>query len=163
MRERGYGRIVLTTSSSGLYGNFGQANYGAAKMALVGLMNTLVLEGAKYDIRVNCLAPSAASRMTADLMEPEQLEQLSPEAVTVGLLALVSEDAPNRTVMAAGAGTYARAVIAETHGLYLPPETRTPEAVLEGWAEVCDATDQMEFESGGEQPRAFLRRAAAGR
>lgn len=162
MRQQSYGRVVLTTSSSGLYGNFGQSNYGAAKMALVGLMNTLVLEGAKYDIRVNCLAPSAESRMTADLMRSGQLEQLAPEAVTVGLLALVCEDAPNRTVLAAGAGTYARAVIAETHGLYLPSERRTPEAVLAGWQEICDTTDQMEFTSGSEQPRAFLRRATAG-
>jgi NAD(P)-dependent dehydrogenase (short-subunit alcohol dehydrogenase family) len=109
MRAQNYGRIVMTTSSSGLYGNFGQSNYGAAKMALVGLMQTLSIEGAKNGIRVNCLAPTAATRMTKNLMPDSALELLRPEAVTPGLLALVAEDAPTRAILCAGAGAFERA------------------------------------------------------
>jgi NAD(P)-dependent dehydrogenase (short-subunit alcohol dehydrogenase family) len=105
MREASYGRIVMTTSSSGLYGNFGQANYGAAKMALVGLMQTLSIEGAKSDIRVNCLAPTAATRMTEGLLPPAVLAVLTPEAVVPAMLVLVGQDAPNRAIACAGAGT----------------------------------------------------------
>jgi NAD(P)-dependent dehydrogenase (short-subunit alcohol dehydrogenase family) len=108
MREQKYGRIVMTTSSTGLYGNFGQSNYGAAKMALVGLMQTLSLEGAKYDIRVNCLAPTAATRMTAGLMPEPVLKQLEPGSVTPALLALVAQDAPTRAILCAGAGAFER-------------------------------------------------------
>ena len=96
MQAQKYGRIVMTTSSTGLYGNFGQTNYGAAKMALVGFMQTLALEGAKDGIRVNCLAPTAATRMTEGLMPAAVLEKLAPEAVTPGLIHLVSADAPTR-------------------------------------------------------------------
>src|SRR5439155_5908566 len=101
MREQSYGRIVMTTASSGLYGNFGQANYGAAKMALVGLMQSLSIEGAKNDIRVNCLAPTAATRMTENLMPEPVLKLLEPGAVTPALLALVAEDAPSRAILCA--------------------------------------------------------------
>jgi NAD(P)-dependent dehydrogenase (short-subunit alcohol dehydrogenase family) len=104
MRQQRYGRIVMTTSSSGLYGNFGQANYGAAKLALVGFMQTLALEGAKQDIRVNCIAPTAATQMLEGLLSPGQLALLRPELVSPGVLALVSEDAPNRAILCAGAG-----------------------------------------------------------
>ena len=98
MREQKYGRIVMTTSSTGLYGNFGQSNYGAAKMALVGLMQTLSLEGAKYDIRVNCLAPTAATQMTEGVLSPESLRLLDPMLVSPGLLALVCEDAGEQVI-----------------------------------------------------------------
>ena len=117
MRTQNYGRIVMTTSSSGLYGNFGQANYGAAKMALVGLMQTLSIEGAKHDIRVNCLAPTAATRMTENLMPEAVLRLLEPGAVTPGLLALVAEDAPTRTILCAGAGSFERAHVTLTQGV----------------------------------------------
>lgn len=116
MRERNYGRIVMTTSSSGLYGNFGQANYGAAKMALVGFMQTLAIEGAKNDIRVNCLAPTAHTRMTEDLGAALPLEALGPELVSPGLVYLVSEDAPTRCILAAGAGGFERAYVTITQG-----------------------------------------------
>src|SRR5580658_3884411 len=116
MKDQGYGRIVLTTSSSGLYGNFGQANYAAAKLALVGLMQTLALEGAKYDIRVNCIAPTAATQMTEDILLPEQLALLRPELVSPGVLALVSEDAPTRAILCAGAGGFEIAKITLTEG-----------------------------------------------
>ncbi|MBC8058755.1 MAG: SDR family NAD(P)-dependent oxidoreductase [Rhizobiales bacterium] len=119
MRAQNYGRIVMTTSSSGLYGNFGQSNYGAAKMALVGLMQTLSIEGAKNDIRVNCLAPTAATRMTENLMPEAVLNLLKPEAVTPGLLALVAEDAPTRAILCAGAGAFERAHITLTPGVFV--------------------------------------------
>jgi len=119
MREQSYGRIVMTTSSSGLYGNFGQANYGAAKMALVGLMQTLSIEGAKNDIRVNCLAPTAATRMTENLMPEPVLKLLQPESVTPGLLALVAENAPTRAILCAGAGAFERAHITLTQGVFV--------------------------------------------
>ena len=119
MRAQNYGRIVMTTSSSGLYGNFGQANYGAAKMALVGLMQTLSIEGAKNNIRVNCLAPTAATRMTENLMPEAVLKLLTPGSVTPGLLALVSEDAPTRAILCAGAGAFERAHITLTRGIFV--------------------------------------------
>lgn len=162
-KEQGYGRIAFTTSSSGLYGNFGQSNYGAAKMGVVGLMNTLVLEGKKFDIRVNCLAPAAATRMTEDLMPPEVLDLLAPETVTPGLLYLVSEEAPNRTILAAGAGSFARAVIYETPGVHLPPDELSPEGVAQRWEAICDPEGQREYLQGGEQPEKLLRRAAESR
>lgn len=159
MREQAYGRIAMTTSSSGLYGNFGQANYGAAKMALVGLMHTLVLEGQKYDIRINALSPVAATRMTESLFPPEALAKFTPESVTPGLLYLVSEDAPNRTVLTAGAGGYARAVISETDGIYLEGDDQTPEAIAERWAEAGDAATAKEYRQGHDQTMKFLAKA----
>ncbi len=119
MRAQNYGRIVMTTSSSGLYGNFGQSNYGAAKMALVGLMQTLAIEGAKNNIHVNCLAPTAATRMTENLMPEAVLKLLLPETVTPGLLALVAEDAPTRAILCAGAGAFERAHITLTQGVFV--------------------------------------------
>jgi NAD(P)-dependent dehydrogenase (short-subunit alcohol dehydrogenase family) len=123
MKQQNYGRIVMTTSSSGLYGNFGQANYGAAKMAVVGLMNTLCIEGQKNNIQVNCLSPTARPAMTEELIKDKRvLALMTVESVTTGLLALVAENAPNRTILGCGAGGYARAVIKETDGIYLSPE-----------------------------------------
>ena len=159
MREAGYGRIAMTSSSSGIYGNFGQSNYGAAKMGLVGLMNVLHLEGAKYNIRVNSLAPVAATRMTENLMPPEMLDLLKPEAVSAGLAYLVSEDAPSRLVLAAGAGGYAASKIYETDGIYLPPEQQTPENVAANIDAIMDASNQKEFVQGGEQSIKFLGKA----
>ncbi|RZJ34780.1 MAG: SDR family NAD(P)-dependent oxidoreductase, partial [Brevundimonas sp.] len=119
MRDKGYGRVIFTTSSSGLYGNFGQANYGAAKMALVGLMQTLALEGRKFDIRVNCLAPSAATRMTEGLYSEDDLKGLSTDLVSPGVVALASENAPTRTILLAGAGAFEQAHITMTQGIYV--------------------------------------------
>ena len=124
MRDRGYGRIVFTSSASGIYGNFGQANYGAAKAAMIGLMNVLHLEGAKYDIRVNVLAPTAATGMTAGLLPPEIAALLTPELVTPAVLFLVGENAPSRTIMGAGGGVFAVTHIEETAGR-LPAGSRT--------------------------------------
>jgi NAD(P)-dependent dehydrogenase (short-subunit alcohol dehydrogenase family) len=138
MRDQGYGRIVMTTSSSGLYGNFGQSNYAAAKMALVGLMQTLAIEGAKYNIRVNCLAPTAATQMTADILSQESLAWLAPERVSPGLLALVSEDAPTRAILCAGAGHFARANVTLTEGRFVGSGDDAGEQVIRNWDEISD-------------------------
>jgi NAD(P)-dependent dehydrogenase (short-subunit alcohol dehydrogenase family) len=151
MRAQKYGRVVMTTSSSGLYGNFGQANYGAAKMGLVGLMQTLSIEGAKDGIRVNCLAPTAATRMTEGLMPPEVLAQLTPGAVTPGLLYLVAEEAPTRTIICAGAGTFERAYITLTGGLHIGTGPDAAEQVAARFDEISDRSVEMVPESGSAQ------------
>jgi len=161
MREQNYGRIVMTTSSSGMYGNFGQSNYGAAKMAVLGFMNTLVLEGAKNNIHVNALAPTAATRMTEDLMPPEVLAMLQPEAVTAGALTLCHKDAPTRFILCAGAGGYASTRLFETEGTFIAAEQQSPEAVIEQWDAVTDTSAQSELQSGMKQSEKFLGKAMA--
>ena len=151
MRAQNYGRIVMTTSSSGLYGNFGQANYGAAKMALVGLMQTLSIEGAKNDIRVNCLAPTAATRMTENLMPEAVLNLLQPEAVTPGLLALVAEDAPTRAILCAGAGAFERAHITLTQGVFVGLPDDAPEQVALHFDALSDREGETVPASGNAQ------------
>jgi NAD(P)-dependent dehydrogenase (short-subunit alcohol dehydrogenase family) len=151
MNEQKYGRIVMTTSSSGLYGNFGQSNYGAAKMALVGLMQTLSIEGAKNDIRVNCLAPTAATRMTEGLMPEAVLAALAPEAVVPAMLVLASRDAPNRTILCAGAGTFEAAHITMTQGVWLGTDALTPERLAERLADVTNRTGETVPQSGSAQ------------
>jgi NAD(P)-dependent dehydrogenase (short-subunit alcohol dehydrogenase family) len=133
MREQRYGRIVMTTSSSGLYGNFGQANYGAAKMALVGLMQTLAIEGEKYGVRVNCLAPTAATGMTEGVLSEESLRLLQPALVSPGLLALVSDEAPTRAILCAGAGHFAVANITLTEGRYVGDGADAGEQLIRQW------------------------------
>jgi NAD(P)-dependent dehydrogenase (short-subunit alcohol dehydrogenase family) len=160
MREQQYGRIVFTTSSSGLYGNFGQSNYGAAKMAVVGLMNTLCMEGAKYDIRVNCLAPTAATRMTEDIMPAEILQLLQPEPVSAGMLALVAKNGPNRRILAAGGGGYAISRITETPGVSFAFDQCTPEAVAGAWSDIEAADGSEELTGGFQQSEKFVVRAA---
>jgi NAD(P)-dependent dehydrogenase (short-subunit alcohol dehydrogenase family) len=162
MKQQNYGRIVMTTSSSGLYGNFGQANYGAAKMAVVGLMNTLCIEGQKNNIQVNCLSPTARTAMTEELIEDKRvLELMTVESVTTGLLALVAESAPNRTILGCGAGGYARAVIKETDGIYLSPEQQTPENLLASWDALEDQTNAQELKAGWMQTNKYVAKAAA--
>ncbi|WP_426415392.1 SDR family NAD(P)-dependent oxidoreductase [Aestuariirhabdus sp. LZHN29] len=161
MRQQQYGRIVMTSSSSGLYGNFGQSNYGAAKMALVGLMNTLHLEGIKYGIHTNTLAPTAGTRMTEDLILDKRIfDVMTPAAVTAGLLVLCSEQAPARQILCAGAGGYARARIYETEGIFLAPEQQTPDNVLAGWDRLSDTQGQKALQAGGEQTLKFIGKAA---
>ncbi len=161
MRDQNYGRIVVTTSSSGMYGNFGQSNYGAAKMAVLGFMNTIGLEGAKNDIRINALAPTAGTRMTEDLMPKEVLDMLTPESVTAGLLTLCHDDAPNRYILCAGAGGYASTRLFETDGIFLPAEEQTPENILANIAEVSDTSNQSIMETGAGQTQKFLGKAMA--
>ena len=158
MRGQNYGRIVMTTSSSGLYGNFGQANYGAAKMALVGLMQTLSIEGAKNDIRVNCLAPTAHTRMTEDLGAALPLEALSPALVTPGLLYLVSRDAPSRAILAAGAGGFERAYVTLTQGDFVTGED-APEQVAARFDAISDRTGEIVPEMGAAQGMIELTKA----
>ena len=159
MREQRYGRIVMTTSSSGLYGNFGQANYSAAKMALVGLMQTLAIEGAKYDIRVNCLAPSAATRMTDGVLSEESLRVLDPARVSPGLLALVSENAPTRSILCAGAGNFATANVTLTPGYFVGVDEEAGEQVIAHWHEVTDRAGEIVPEYGFTQAEREVARA----
>ncbi len=153
MRERGYGRIVLTTSSSGLWGNFGQSNYGAAKMALVGFMQSLGIEGAKYDIRVNCLAPTAATRMMEDILPEDQLAELRCEQVSSAVLALVAENAPNRAILCAGAGSFELALIGMTQGIHIADVSDAAEDILERWPELADQVSAILPSQGFEQSR----------
>jgi len=151
MQAQNYGRVVMTTSSSGLYGNFGQANYGAAKMALAGLMQTLSIEGEKHGIRVNCLAPTAATRMTEGLMPEQVLRALEPHAVVPAMLVMASEDAPNRTIICAGAGSFEVAHITLTQGVYLGDAPDTPERLAAAMTQVVDRQGERVPRSGSEQ------------
>jgi NAD(P)-dependent dehydrogenase (short-subunit alcohol dehydrogenase family) len=162
MREQAYGRIVMTTSSSGLYGNFGQTNYGSAKMGVIGAMNTLCQEGAKYNIRVNALAPTAGTRMTEGLIPEGAFELLTPETVTPAVLYLVSEDAPTRTIIAAGAGCYSVVTIHETQGAWLAPEEQTPEGIAAHWDAISDTSGEAIPQAGFEQTVKFTGMAAEG-
>ena len=162
MKENQYGRIVMTTSSSGMYGNFGQTNYGAAKAGLSGLMRTLCLEGAKYDIRVNTLSPTARSRMTEGLMPEEILEKLKVEPVSAGLVYLVCDDAPNRVILCAGAGGYALTKVVETQGINLSEGEQTAENVAAHWDRISSMEGAEEFTNGGQQGAKFLGRIAKG-
>ena len=156
MKEQGYGRILVTSSSSGLYGNFGQSNYGAAKLGVVGFINTLKLEGQKDNIHVNALAPVAWTRMTSNLMPPEMEDALAPEQVTPAVVFMCSEQAPTGKIICAGAGAYAAAQIVETRGLYLGTAP-TAEDVADNWEQISKLDDQAEaLFQGGEQTRRFF-------
>ncbi len=156
MKEQQYGRIVMTTSSSGLYGNFGQTNYGAAKLGQIGFMNTLKLEGQKDNIHVNAVSPVAATRMTEDLMPPEALEKLKPEFVTPGVMVLCAEDAPTGVILTAGAGVFAQAKIIETKGAYLGRANLSAEAVKDNWDRITDESEAKAFFQGAEQTIKFF-------
>ncbi|MHB1813744.1 MAG: SDR family NAD(P)-dependent oxidoreductase [Steroidobacteraceae bacterium] len=162
MKDRGYGRIVLTTSSSGLYGNFGQSAYAAAKMALVGLMQTLALEGERHGIHVNCIAPSAATQMTRDLWSQEDLAALDPRRVSPAVVALASEAAPNKRIVLAGAGSFKLAHVTMTPGIYLPDDRSSAEQLLALWERIEDRAAERVPASGFEQYRFEVERARAG-
>jgi NAD(P)-dependent dehydrogenase (short-subunit alcohol dehydrogenase family) len=161
MRARNHGRIVFTTSSSGLYGSFGQANYAAAKMALVGLMQTLALEGEKHDIRVNCLAPTAATVMTEGILSPGALAALAPEKVSPGLVALVADDAPTRAILLAGAGSYECAHVTMTQGIHIVDTSCAAEEVRRRFAQIVDRGGEIVPGSGVQQYQLELDKAAA--
>lgn len=160
MRNQGYGRIVFTSSSTGLYGNFGQTNYGAAKMAMVGMMNTLHLEGAKYNIHVNCLAPTAGTAMTEGLMPDAVFELLAPESVSPGVVFLASEGAPSRKVLAAGGGSFAVFKGFETEGVNLLPDRLTADGVAEVWEQINKEEGMRELQGGFEQTGKFATQGA---
>jgi NAD(P)-dependent dehydrogenase (short-subunit alcohol dehydrogenase family) len=160
MRAANFGRILMTSSTSGIYGNFGQANYGAAKTGLVGLMNVLQIEGAKHDIRLNALVPSAATRMTQGLLPDSALALMKPELVTPAALFLVSDDAPRRTILGAVAGGFSRIYIAETAGVFLGEKASTPEAVAAAFTQISDFSTATVSEDAGGPALKFLRQAA---
>ena len=162
MREQAYGRILMTSSSTGLFGNFGQANYGAAKLGLAGLTKTLALEGAKYDIRVNSLAPTAATRMTEDVLPPAIAAAFNPETVVPAALFLVSEDAPNNAIVGAGAGVYQASYVTLTPGVALPKGRRTVEEVAASWGRIADRSGEIVPQSGAEQAMMILKTLQSG-
>ena len=161
MREQNYGRIVMTTSASGMYGNFGQTNYGAAKMAVLGFMNTLVLEGGKNNIHVNALAPTAGTRMTEDLLPSSVLDLMTAESVSAGALVLCDETAPTRTILCAGAGGYAIASMYETDGIFMPKESQNPDEIVAKWDDLSDVSAHKALESGAKQTEKFVMKAMA--
>lgn len=162
MRAQNYGRVVMTTSSSGLYGNFGQANYGAAKMALVGLMQTLAIEGEKYGIRVNALAPTAATQMTNGVLSDDSMKNLDPALVSPALLPLVGENAPTRAIVCAGAGHFARANVTLTQGSFIGGAADAGEQLVAAWDAVSDRASELVPEYGFTQAERELASAGAG-
>ncbi|MGC8203530.1 SDR family NAD(P)-dependent oxidoreductase [Aliiroseovarius sp. PTFE2010] len=159
-RERQYGRIVFTTSASGMYGNFGQSNYGAAKSAMLGLMNVLSMEGQKYNIKANILAPTAATRMTEDLLPDELLELIKPDTITPGLLALVAEDAPTKMMLGAGGGSFAEIKVYETPGITLVGEDLSADNVAAQMAAIRNPEGQKEMPGAFAQTHKYIENAA---
>lgn len=162
MREQNYGRVLMTASSTGLYGNFGQTNYGAAKLGLVGFAKSLHLEGAKHGIRVNTLVPVAGTRMTEDLFPAEAFKAFAPENVAPAALYLVSEESPSNAIIGAGAGVFQAAYVTLTPGVLLPPDQRTPEGVADAWSRITDRTGEIVPQSGGEQAMMILKTLQGG-
>jgi len=161
MKQQNYGRVVMTTSTSGIYGNFGQANYGAAKTGVWGMMNTLHIEGAKNNIHVNCISPTAATRMTEDVIPPESLAMLDPKFVTPAVVFLASKDAPSRNIVLAGAGGYTVAKLIEAEGVYLPEGERTAENIAANWDKMIDMSDAREMLTGNDHVIKMVEKAMA--
>ncbi len=159
MRDQKFGRILMTTSSSGLFGNFGQSNYAAAKAALVGLMNVLHREGAKYDIRINTLAPTAATRMLSGLIPDHVAPIMDPKTIAPGVLYLVSDDAPSKVIMGAGCGAFSVVIISETPGVFLGTDASVDD-VAERWCEISSGTGASPLENAGQQTEKFIKLAA---
>jgi NAD(P)-dependent dehydrogenase (short-subunit alcohol dehydrogenase family) len=161
MREQKYGRIVFTASSSGLFGYFGQSNYGAAKMAVIGMMNVLHIEGAKYNIHINTLSPTASTRMTKDIFPEAVFGLFAPELVSQGIVFLSGPDAPSRKILLGGAGNFAVAKLFATEGVSFAPEELTAEAIADEWENIDNPQKQAEYKAGGELFKAFASRAAS--
>lgn len=161
MKAQNYGRIVMTTSTSGIYGNFGQANYGAAKTGVWGLMNTLHIEGAKNNIHTNCISPTAATRMTDDVIPEETLEMLDPKWVTPAVVFLASTEASSRNILLAGGGGYSLAKLIEAEGIFLLEEDRTADAIAKNWDQIIDMSQSREMLTGGEHVMKMVQKAMA--
>nr|WP_295469633.1 SDR family NAD(P)-dependent oxidoreductase [Mesorhizobium sp.] len=161
MREQQYGRILFTTSTSGLYGNFGQAAYGVAKAGMLGLMNVLHLEGERHNVRVNMLAPSAVTRMTEELLPKEAVALMKPELITPGVLYLVSENGPSRVILGGAAGSFARIVLNETDAVHFTEDELSPEAVERAFGRICDTGILHTMQNAFEQNRNLVGKAAA--
>ncbi len=159
MREQAYGRILFTSSSSGIFGNFGQSNYGTAKMGMVGLMNVLHIEGKKYDIRVNCLSPTAGTRMTEDIFPEQALKMFAPELVSPGVVFLCGPDAPSRKILAAGAGSFAVCRIEMTEGVHFTTSEISAEAIKDAWERIDSRENQTEYVDGNKQGMDFAEQA----
>lgn len=157
MRQQNYGRVLMTASSTGLFGNFGQANYGAAKLGLAGLTKTLAIEGAKNNIRVNTIAPTAGTRMTEDLMPPEMLKMFAPESVAPAAVYLVSEDAPTNMIVGAGAGVFQAAYVTLTPGVALRGDDLSAEGFAAHWDRIIDRTGEIVPQAGGEQAMSIIK------
>ncbi|HEY0626520.1 MAG TPA: SDR family NAD(P)-dependent oxidoreductase [Allosphingosinicella sp.] len=162
MKEQAYGRVLMTSSSTGLYGNFGQSNYGAAKLGLLGFAKTLSLEGAKYNVKVNTLAPTAATRMTNDIFPPEMTAAFNPDNVVPAALFLVSDDAPTNAIVGAGAGVVQAAYVTLTPGYALPEGRRTVEEVAANWDMISDRSGEIVPQSGAEQAMLILKKLQGG-
>lgn len=162
MRKQEYGRIVMTTSSSGMYGNFGQSNYGAAKMGVIGLMNTLVIEGEKYNIRINCLAPGAATRMTENLLQEDVKHLLRLEPVAEAMVALCHADAPNHCILNAQAGSFSVTRLVESPGIWLPVAKQNAEQIIANWDQIEDHSNNLPMRNGNEHVSKMLMLAAKG-
>jgi NAD(P)-dependent dehydrogenase (short-subunit alcohol dehydrogenase family) len=160
MREQNYGRIVMTSSSSGIYGNFGQSNYGAAKAAMVGFMNVLALEGAKNNIKVNTLSPTAATRMVEGLVPEAVGKLMGPELVSPGVLFLVSENAPTKTILGAGAGSFSVVHIYETQPVFIGGASATVDDFAANWAKISDPKGEEALEAAFAQTNRFVAAAA---
>jgi NAD(P)-dependent dehydrogenase (short-subunit alcohol dehydrogenase family) len=156
MRDQNYGRILMTASSTGLFGNFGQANYGAAKLGLAGLTKTLYLEGAKYNVRVNTIAPVAGTRMTEDIFPEAAFALFNPESVAPAALYLVSEDAPSNAIVGAGAGVFHASYVTMTKGVRLQGDDLTPEGIAAHWDAITDRSGEIVPQSGGEQAQVIF-------
>ena len=156
MRDQNYGRILMTASSTGLFGNFGQANYGAAKLGLAGLTKTLYLEGAKYNVRVNTIAPVAGTRMTEDIFPEAAFALFKPEAVAPAALYLVSEDSPTNAIVGAGAGVFHATYVTMTKGVRLQGDELTPEGIAAHWEQITDRSGEIVPQSGGEQAQVIF-------
>lgn len=161
LSDAGYGRLVFTTSTTGLFGNFGQSNYGAAKAGIVGLMNSLKVEGAKYDIRVNCISPYAATRMSEAHFPGDMAQKWHPSYVAAGVAFLASDEAPTGAILNTGGGLITGFGIVERPGTTLPRDQVTAENIASAWPAVAADPQGNAFADAGDHAVQLLARLEA--